>query len=54
MRVAIIGDPDPSAEPAGFRALLAKVGGARDFRSLTAQLKKARTEARTAFNKIVC
>lgn len=53
MRVAIAGDPDPAAEPAGFRSLLAKVGGVRDFRVLTSRLKKARTEARAAFTKIV-
>jgi len=53
MRVAIAGEPDPTAEPAGFRGLLAKVGGVRDFRSLTARLKTARTEGRAAFTRIV-
>ncbi len=53
MKVAIAGEADPAAEPAGFRALLARVGGVKDFRALTARLKAVRTGGRAAFLKIV-
>jgi len=53
MKVAVVGDVDPAAEPAGFRALLAKAGGVRDFRVLTARLKSARRDARAAFEAVV-
>jgi glutamate-ammonia-ligase adenylyltransferase len=53
LRVAIPDATDPSAEPAGFLKLLARTGGARDFKALTAKLKSARTAARKAFLLVV-
>jgi glutamate-ammonia-ligase adenylyltransferase len=53
LKVALGDDPDPSAEPPAFRALLARAGGARDFRQLRARLKAARIAARKAYETIV-
>lgn len=53
MKVAIVGEPDPAAEPAGFRTLLAKTAQARDFRVLTTRLKASRQAARRAFERLV-
>ena len=53
IKFAVAGDPDPAGEPAGFRALLARAGGARDFRSLRARLTRLRSRARTAYKAVV-
>ena len=53
LKVALDGDADPGAEPAAFRTLLARAGGARDFRQLRSRLSAARTAARKAYDAIV-
>ena len=53
IKFSVAGDPDPAGEPAGFRALLARAGGARDFRSLRARLTRLRSRARTAYKAVV-
>lgn len=53
LKVALPDGADPSTEPAGFRQLLAKVAGVRDFRSLAARLKAARVQARKAYSAVV-
>jgi len=51
LKVALIRDVDLSSEPAGFRALLAKAGGVRDFRGLTAKVRRLRLAARAVFDE---
>ena len=53
IKVALVEDPDPSQEPKAFRALMARAGGARDFRALKAKLAAAQAAARKAFEAIV-
>ena len=53
LKVALGDDPDPSAEPPAFRALLARAGGARDSRRLRTRLAAARSAARNAYEIIV-
>jgi glutamate-ammonia-ligase adenylyltransferase len=53
LKVALPDSADPSTEPAGFRQLLARAGGVRDFRSLAARLKAARVQARKAYEAVV-
>jgi glutamate-ammonia-ligase adenylyltransferase len=53
LKVALPDSTDPTGEPAGFRALLARAGGVRDFRTLTARIKAARIGARKAFEAVV-
>jgi glutamate-ammonia-ligase adenylyltransferase len=53
LKVAIPDAADPSTEPAGFRSLLARTGGARNFTSLTAKLRTVRAAARKAFDVVV-
>jgi glutamate-ammonia-ligase adenylyltransferase len=53
LKVALDEDADPSGEPQALRSLLAKVGGARDFRSLQAKLATARKTAHAAFEVLV-
>ena len=53
LKVALDGDADPTGEPAAFRALLARAGGARDFRQLRTRLAAARLAARKAYDLIV-
>jgi glutamate-ammonia-ligase adenylyltransferase len=53
LKVALEDDPDPTHEPKPFRALLARAGGARDFRTLQARLAAARSAARAAYESIV-
>jgi glutamate-ammonia-ligase adenylyltransferase len=53
LKVALDEDPDPAQEPKAFRALLARAGGARDFRALRAKLAAARVAARKAYDIIV-
>ena len=53
LKVALEDDVDPADEPKAFRALLARAGGARDLRGLTARLTAARTAARHAYDILV-
>lgn len=53
LKVALADDADPAQEPEALKSLLATAGGARDFRSLQAALKKRRAEARAAYEAIV-
>ena len=53
LKVALDDGADPQAEPAAFRALLARAGGARDFRQLRTALKAARAAAHRAYDIIV-
>ncbi len=53
LKVALDDNPDPDSEPAAFRALLAKAGGARDFRQLKTRLRQVQTAAHSAYEAIV-
>jgi glutamate-ammonia-ligase adenylyltransferase len=53
LKVALADGADPAAEPAAFRKLLARAGGARDFRGLQSALKTARASAHAAYEAIV-
>ncbi|WP_421934990.1 bifunctional [glutamine synthetase] adenylyltransferase/[glutamine synthetase]-adenylyl-L-tyrosine phosphorylase [Phenylobacterium sp.] len=53
LKVALADGEDPSEEPKAFKALLARAGGARDFRALKTRLDKARVAARRAYDIIV-
>ncbi len=53
LKVALDGDADPAGEPAAFRTLLARAGGARDFRQLRTRLAAAQVAARKAYDLIV-
>jgi glutamate-ammonia-ligase adenylyltransferase len=53
LKVALEDGADPSDEPAALRALLAKAGGARDFRALRSRLTAARAAAHRAFLALV-
>jgi glutamate-ammonia-ligase adenylyltransferase len=50
LKVALADDgADPAQEPAAFRALLARAGGARDFRQLKSALARAQSAAHAAY-----
>ena len=53
LKIALEDDADVDAEPAAFRALLAKAGGARGFAALKAKLAAARTTAHGVFEGMV-
>jgi glutamate-ammonia-ligase adenylyltransferase len=53
LKVALEDEVDPAEEPKAFRALLARAGGARDLRGLTARLRAARTAAHDAYDVLV-
>ncbi|WP_091741802.1 bifunctional [glutamine synthetase] adenylyltransferase/[glutamine synthetase]-adenylyl-L-tyrosine phosphorylase [Phenylobacterium immobile] len=53
LKVALEDNPDPANEPKPFRALLARAGGARDFRNLQTRLAKAKAAARAAYLEVV-
>jgi glutamate-ammonia-ligase adenylyltransferase len=53
LKVALDGDADPTGEPPAFRALLARAGGARDFRQLRSRIAAAHVAARKAYDTIV-
>jgi glutamate-ammonia-ligase adenylyltransferase len=46
-------DSDPTEEPAAFKKLLARAGGARDFKALRRKLEAAQGAARTAYEAVV-
>ncbi|HEX3886294.1 MAG TPA: bifunctional [glutamine synthetase] adenylyltransferase/[glutamine synthetase]-adenylyl-L-tyrosine phosphorylase [Phenylobacterium sp.] len=53
LKVALDDGADPDAEPAAFRALLARAGGMRDFRRLGPALARAQAAAGEAYEAIV-
>jgi glutamate-ammonia-ligase adenylyltransferase len=53
LKVALGENADPTEEPKAFRGLLARAGGAREFRGLKARLDAARAGARAAYDTIV-
>ena len=53
LKVALADGADPAAEPAAFKALLARAGGLRDFRKLQSTLNAARTAAHAAYEALV-
>jgi glutamate-ammonia-ligase adenylyltransferase len=46
-------DTDPSEEPAAFKKLLARAGGARDFKALRRKLEAAQGAARRGYEALV-
>ena len=53
LKLALEDGADPAEEPAAFRALLARAGGARDFRQLRTALAKAQAAAHAAYVAIL-
>jgi len=53
LKVALEDGADPDEEPKALRALLARAGGARDFRGLKARLTAARKAAHDAYEMVV-
>ena len=53
LKIALEDDADVDAEPAAFRALLAKAGGARGFSALKTRLGTARAAAHGVFEAMV-
>lgn len=53
LKVAFPGDVDPATEPAGFRALLARAGGVRDLKGLSAKLVRLRAAAKGDYEKVM-
>jgi glutamate-ammonia-ligase adenylyltransferase len=53
IKVALDDRADPDAEPKAFRALLARAGGAKDFRALKTRLTASRKAAREAYDIVV-
>ena len=53
LKVALPDGEDPGEEPKAFKALLARAGGAKDFKGLRVKLARARTAARHAYDIIV-
>ena len=53
LKVALDDNADPAEEPKAYRALLARAGGVREFRSLRKKLAEAQAKARKAYAAIV-
>ena len=53
LKIALDDGESPDDEPAAFKKLLAKAGGARDFATLRARLAASRKTARAAFLALV-
>ncbi|HEY2048812.1 MAG TPA: bifunctional [glutamine synthetase] adenylyltransferase/[glutamine synthetase]-adenylyl-L-tyrosine phosphorylase [Caulobacteraceae bacterium] len=53
LKIALEDPADPTHEPAGFRRLLARAGGARTFPQLERRLAQEQRGARTAFGTLV-
>ena len=53
MKLALPDSADPEAEPKGFRQLLAKAGGSRDFAALRRKLERIRGQARATYVSIL-
>jgi glutamate-ammonia-ligase adenylyltransferase len=52
LKVALEDGADPATEPPAFRKLLARAGGARDFRQLRTALAKAQSAAHAAYEAV--
>ncbi len=53
LKLALPDNADPDAEPKGFRELMARAGGSRDFAGLRRKLEQSRARARLAFVSIL-
>jgi glutamate-ammonia-ligase adenylyltransferase len=53
LKVALEDGADPAEEPPAFRKLLARAGGARDFKALRRKLDAAQAAARKAYDAVV-
>jgi glutamate-ammonia-ligase adenylyltransferase len=53
LKLALPDNADPAAEPAGFRRLLARSGGARDMAGLERRLGEVQEKARAAFVSVL-
>ena len=53
LKLALPDKADPETEPKGFRQLLARAGGSRDFAALRRKLERIRASARAAFVAIL-
>lgn len=53
LKIALEDDHDPETEPKALRMLLAKAGGARDFRSLKSRLTACRARALAASRAVI-
>ncbi len=52
LKIALDDAVDPAAEPAGLKALLARMGGARSFAELERRLASARARVLAAFDRV--
>ena len=53
LKLALTDHDDPADQPKPFRQLLARAGGARDFRSLRTRLDRAKTAAHKAYQQVL-
>ena len=53
LKLALPDNADPDAEPKGFRQLMARAGGSRDFAGLHRKLERIRGRARLAFVSVL-
>ncbi len=53
LKIALDDGADPAEEPAAFRTLLAKAGGAREFKALRARIAARRLAVRRVFDGLV-
>ena len=53
LKLALPDGADPAGEPEGFRALLAQVGGCRDFEALAALLSRTQVATHAAYASVV-
>ncbi|HEY9217802.1 MAG TPA: hypothetical protein VIO94_07130, partial [Phenylobacterium sp.] len=53
LKVALDDGADPDAEPKAFQALLARAGGAKDYRTLKKRLAAVQAAARKAYEAVV-
>ena len=53
LKVALADDADPAAEPARFRAILARAGGESGFAALERSLKTRRASAHAAYRAVI-
>jgi glutamate-ammonia-ligase adenylyltransferase len=53
LKLALADGADPAAEPKAFQALLARAGGAKDFKALRAKLAAARSAAKAAYAAVL-
>jgi glutamate-ammonia-ligase adenylyltransferase len=53
LKVALDEGMDPGDEPRRFRTILSKAAGARSYRSLTVELRRAQAQARAAYHRVL-